>query len=65
MAAEYAQALVDAIMDKATGDDDSRKLRCADALELAAAHGVAPTAITRVCNKLKIKIRSCQLGCFK
>jgi len=65
MATTLPQDLVDAVLAKTTERDGSRKLRCADALELAAAHGVPPTDIGRVCNRLSIKFHGCQLGCFK
>ena len=35
------------------------------ASRLATEMGVEPTAITRICNRLSIKISHCQLGCFR
>ncbi|MBT3377731.1 MAG: hypothetical protein HN742_06275 [Lentisphaerae bacterium] len=65
MAPEPSEALAEAVLAKSVDQNGSRKLRCADALELAATHGVPPTDIGRVCNKLNIKVNGCQLGCFK
>lgn len=38
---------------------------CATALEMAALYQAPPAAIGRLMNLLKIKVRECQLGCFK
>lgn len=43
---------------------DSR-LPCALALKLAADEKVPPARIGELANALKVKIVSCQLGCFK
>lgn len=41
------------------------KLPCAKAFQLAEELGVAQKKIGDTANQLKIKINSCQLGCFK
>jgi DNA-binding CsgD family transcriptional regulator len=41
------------------------KIACKDALELARKLNIAPGAVGKEINRLKIKIKSCQLGCFK
>lgn len=41
------------------------RLACAVALELANKLGVPPAVIGAAADELKIKIRGCQLGCFK
>ncbi|MBN1297622.1 hypothetical protein JXA80_12635 [bacterium] len=41
------------------------RLTCADALRLAAMLNRSPLEISRIANQHKIKIVSCQLGCFK
>lgn len=41
------------------------KLPCAAALKLANELGVAPKLVGESANELKVKIVSCQLGCFK
>ncbi len=38
---------------------------CRQLLALATRLNVSPAEVGRVCNEMKIKIRSCQLGCFK
>jgi len=39
-------------------------IACAAALRLAEELGIPPRALGEVANRLGIKIRSCQLGCF-
>jgi len=41
------------------------KITCRQALKIAEERGVSPEKIGTLLNKLKIKIVSCQLGCFK
>lgn len=41
------------------------KIACRQALKIAEEMGVSPRKIGALLNKLKIKIVSCQLGCFK
>lgn len=40
------------------------KLPCAVAFQIAKELKVSPKAVGDACNKLNIKVRSCQLGCF-
>lgn len=40
------------------------KLPCAVAFKVAKEQKVSPKEVGETCNKLKIKIVSCQLGCF-
>jgi hypothetical protein len=54
------------IIKKAAVDDNGRrKLSCAEAFKIAAEHSVSLRDIGRICNEEQIKIRECQLGCFK
>lgn len=39
-------------------------IACTAALRLAEELGIPPRALGEVANRLGIKIRSCQLGCF-
>ena len=41
------------------------KITCKEALEIAKEMGVNPIAVGKILNELNIKIRGCQLGCFK
>ncbi|MHB8170151.1 MAG: hypothetical protein ACYDG6_01200 [Thermincolia bacterium] len=54
------QKIIDAVRQ---GAIDGR-LSCAKAEELAEELGVRRAVIGQVCEELKIKIKSCQLGCF-
>lgn len=40
------------------------KITCPEARKLADSLGVDPKVIGDTCNRLKIKIRGCALGCF-
>jgi hypothetical protein len=40
------------------------KLPCPAAFQIAKEMKVSPKEIGEACNRLKIKVRSCQLGCF-
>ncbi len=40
------------------------KLPCPVAFKIAKEMKVGPKEVGEACNRLKIKIRSCQLGCF-
>jgi len=57
--------LVDAVIKATSEIDGKRKLACAEAFRLAEQFGVKVPEIGRICNAQNIKIRKCQLGCFK
>ncbi len=54
---KIAEALKEAGLDK--------ELRCPQALAIAKKAKVTPKEVGDYCNANKIKIRGCQLGCFK
>lgn len=41
------------------------EIPCEKAFDLAEKYGIPKMEIAKYCNKHKIKIRRCQLGCFK
>jgi len=41
------------------------RVPCKFLLDLARRTGSAPKDIGRLCNEMDIRIRACQLGCFK
>lgn len=43
------------------------EITCTQAFEISEKYGISKTAISRYCNSRdpRIKIRGCQLGCFK
>jgi hypothetical protein len=45
--------------------DGQRTLSCAKAFEIAGEHGLAVREIGAWCNENDVRIRACQLGCFK
>ncbi len=41
------------------------KISCPRARKLAKEFGITSEEIGKICNRLKIKIYACELGCFK
>jgi hypothetical protein len=41
------------------------RITCAEARKLAETLGVSPGVVGAAANQLRIKIRACELGCFK
>lgn len=58
---EPVQEIFEAVRENAR---DGR-LDCEEALSLARKFGVSPEQIGKACDRLKIRISRCQLGCFK
>lgn len=42
-----------------------QRIACKTALSIAEIAGVSPRRVGEMLNEMKIKIHSCQLGCFK
>lgn len=42
-----------------------REIKCPQAFALSEKYGIPKMDIARYCNRHGIKIRACQLGCFK
>jgi hypothetical protein len=40
-------------------------IKCPEAFVIAEKYGISKTEISRYCNQKGVKIRACQLGCFK
>jgi len=57
--------LVNAVLERAGRADGKRRLTCAQAFELAEQFNAKVIEIGRICNQQNIRIRNCQLGCFK
>ncbi len=58
---EIAKVIEDAV----TRDEEGERLACAKAFILADEYGIKLGDIGRYCNRNKIKISHCQLGCFR
>ncbi|MGA9087338.1 MAG: hypothetical protein ACLQMU_03895 [Methanoregula sp.] len=43
----------------------AKVITCPQAFAIAEKHGIPKAAISEYCNTHGIKIRACQLGCFK
>jgi putative N-acetylmannosamine-6-phosphate epimerase len=41
------------------------RISCPVARKIAEEQGVSPLMVGTACNQLKIKIKGCELGCFK
>jgi hypothetical protein len=41
-----------------------KELPCATAFQISEKYGIPKLEIARYCNRHRIKIRKCQLGCF-
>lgn len=57
---EVDSRIKDALL-KAASDG---KITCPAAMEIATSLGVEPKVVGDACNKLKIKLYGCALGCF-
>ncbi|MGQ9823638.1 MAG: DUF1847 domain-containing protein [Desulfotomaculales bacterium] len=60
-AEETAERIKDELLKAASGG----RISCTAAHRLAGRLGVPPFAVGAACNELKIKIKGCELGCFK
>ena len=55
----------DAVIRKAFAESGvGSELPCPKAFEISEKYGIPKLEIARYCNKNRIKIRKCQLGCF-
>jgi hypothetical protein len=61
---EKSEELTKAVLERAQETDGVKKLACAEAFKLAKEFRVGVIEIGRICNRQKIKICKCQLGCF-
>lgn len=52
------------IIRKLEENSSDGKINCAEARKIAEELNVAPEKIGEVCDKIKIKIKGCELGCF-
>ncbi len=53
------------VLEFAVERDGRKTLSCARAFEVHRQHDVPLADIGRICNENNIKIRACQLGCFR
>jgi len=53
------------VIEKIKSSSQEGKITCHQALKIAEEMGVPSRKIGALLNKLKIKLVSCQLGCFK
>lgn len=58
-------ALQKLVLEFAVEHDGRKTLSCARAFEIHRQHDVPLAEIGRICNENNIKIRACQLGCFR
>lgn len=65
MTTASTEELIKAVRDHAVEQEGRYVLTCSQAFSIAREHGVEVGAIGQLCNREKIKIAGCQLGCFK
>jgi hypothetical protein len=53
------------VLQSAVERDGRKTLSCARAFEIHRQHGVPLADLGRICDENDIRIRACQLGCFK
>jgi hypothetical protein len=53
------------VLENSFEEKGKKRLKCEDALRIAAKYQLKPHKIGGVCNRNDIKIAACQLGCFK
>lgn len=53
------------ILKNTYNEDIQTCIKCADALKIARKFKINPIEIIEILNDKKIKIRQCQLGCFR
>jgi hypothetical protein len=56
--------LISEILKEISVENEKKYLDCVQAFEISAKLNVAVADVGKACNRLKIKIRHCQLGCF-
>jgi hypothetical protein len=56
--------LTNAVIERAQEIDGKKRLACAEAFRLSQELNAELAEIGRICNRQKIKICKCQLGCF-
>lgn len=56
---------MDKLKEKVMAQARDGKITCKEAFEIAESMGVKPLTVGKLLNELNIKIRQCQLGCFK
>lgn len=62
---EEQDALVEAVKQAAVEREGRTTLSCAEAFAVARKFGASLDAVGAACNKARVKIVDCQLGCFK
>ncbi len=53
------------ILEELVNDGIEEVILCPQAFKIAEKLSITPMEVGRYCNENKIKIRGCQLGCFK
>ena len=56
--------LTDKILENCTKKEGKQYIKCETLFKLADEFHVKPMEVGKICNKKKIKIKKCQLGCF-
>lgn len=62
---EKGKDLINAVIERTRESEGKKRLACAEAFKLAEEFEVTIVEIGRICDQQNVKIRKCQLGCFK
>jgi len=65
MKGTFMDEIIKKINEKSVNDNGVMKISCQTAFQIAEDLNIAILKVGQACNKAKIKISSCQLGCFK
>ena len=58
------EKVVAAVLARSKETGDRKSLTCAEAFRIARELNIEATQVRRICDQQKIRICSCQLGCF-
>ena len=58
------EEIINKVLKVAKEKDGRLYIKCAEIFKIAEKFDVKPGVIGKICNEKKIKIKSCQLGCF-
>jgi hypothetical protein len=59
------EKLIERLSNESIIDNEKKKISCKKAFEIASELNISILEVGKACNREKIKISSCQLGCFK
>lgn len=58
------EKLINEVLKASQEKEEGLYIKCINALKIAEQFNVKPIEVGKICNKKKIKVKNCQLGCF-